>query len=177
MAASSSSSSSSAAAEEAAAAAETAAAAAATASGGSAATTSTTTSASSGSAATPTTTTPTTPLTNRREGLGRGLVNPPGMNICYLNSLVQALNSFDIFVEPLLAKPAAGGVRGELKRLVSQLRHSDILQPESTNTLREMLHQKYGEFSMGRQCDAEEALTQILQELDDLPENIFNFIT
>eukprot|EP00741_Cyanophora_paradoxa_P015149 tig00020848_g14620.t1 len=56
-----------------------------------------------------------------QNGVRRGLPNPPGANMCYINAPVQCIASLPQFAEAVLALDPAQGPAGEIHRELKRL--------------------------------------------------------
>eukprot|EP00741_Cyanophora_paradoxa_P023512 tig00021589_g22714.t1 len=102
-------------------------------------------------------------------GVRRGLPNPPGANMCYINAPVQCIVSLPQFAETVLsldpAQGPAGGIHRELKRLIPQLLGASGERGLSGDRLKEAVAGSKRVFRGGLQQDAQEFLFAVIDNL------------
>lgn len=93
-------------------------------------------------------------------------------NTCYINSILQQLNSIDDFYEALITDPYEKGISTDLqnmKILFSKMRYQADVGSIDTNEYCELFQQNHSYFEVFRQQDADEFLHELFQVM---PKNL-----
>ena len=100
--------------------------------------------------------------TNQWNGLK--LRNPPGANLCYLNTALNCLG-VNSKLKGMFTNECSGLEDGSKRKILDEVKNLFLLngQVGDTSRLREFLHEKFDRFEKGEQNDAANALLSLLE--------------